>query len=252
MTETAASRVIFSILGVTVRPILNLMMRKEWQGAEKLPRDTGFIVCPNHVTEIDPLVVSHFLFNQRVMPHFLAKASLFKVPVMGSILHTIGQVPVERTTAGANKSLEAARAAIASGGGIIIYPEGTLTRDPALWPMKGHTGAARLALQTKAPVVPMAHWGAQEVFPPYAKRFYLFPRKTSRVLVGEPVDLSEFYGKPITRATLDAATDRILDAITALLAELRQEEPPAQRWDAVARQQKRPGRDLPADGEGAA
>ncbi|WP_026550710.1 lysophospholipid acyltransferase family protein [Arthrobacter sp. Br18] len=252
MTETAASRVIFSILGVVVRPTLNLMMRKEWQGAERLPRNSGFIVCPNHVTEIDPLIVSHYLFNQGVMPRFLAKASLFRVPVMGSLLRTIGQVPVERTTAGANKSLEAARAALASGGGIIIYPEGTLTRDPEMWPMKGHTGAARLALQTKAPVVPMAHWGAHEVFPPYAKRLHLFPRKTSKVTVGEPVDLSEFDGLPITRATLDAATNKILDAITVLLAELRQEKPPAQRWDASAQPQKRTGRDPRAHGEGTA
>ena len=113
------------------------------------------------------------------------------------------------------------------GGAIIIYPEGTLTRDPALWPMKGHTGAARMALESGIPVVPMAHWGAQEVFPRYAKRFYVFPRKTSRLVVGEPVDLSAFAGRPLDKATLTAATNVIMDAITALLAELRGEQPPA-------------------------
>lgn len=242
MGESRGSRVMFTFLASWVRPLMNALMAKEWNGQEHLPRGTGMIVCPNHVTEIDPVVVGHFLYNQGVMPHFLAKASLFKVPVIGGILRTIKQVPVERSSAGANRSLEAAREALADGGGIIIYPEGTLTRDPDMWPMKGRTGAARLALQTGAPVVPLAHWGAHEVFPRYAKRFYLFPRKRSRVLVGEPVDLSDFEGAPLTRTTLDAATERILDAITALLAELRGEQPPAERWDPAQKQPKDLGR----------
>ncbi len=228
---------------------MNLLMGKQWSGTDKLPRDTGFIVCPNHITEIDPLVIAHFLYNNKVMPHFLAKASLFSVPFVGAILRATGQIPVERTSAGANKSLEAAREAVANGGGIIIYPEGTLTRDPDMWPMKGRTGAARLALQTGSPVVPIAHWGAHEVFPRYARRLYLFPRKTSRVVVGDPVDLSEFSGLPITRTTLDAATEKILAAITELVAGLRGEPAPTQRWDPAARNQKPTGRNFESDGD---
>lgn len=226
---------------------MNLLMAKEYSGQEKLPRDTGMIICPNHVTEIDPIVIGHFLFNQGIMPHFLAKASLFGIPVIGSMLRTIQQIPVERSSAGANRSLEAARAALADGGGIIIYPEGTLTRDPDMWPMKGRTGAARLALQTGAPVVPVAHWGAHEVFPRYARRFHLIPRKRSRVLVGEPVDLSDFRGAPLTRSTLDAATERIIDAITELLSELRGQDAPVERWDPAAKHQGRMGRNSEAE-----
>ncbi len=244
MTEPLSSRATFAVLATILRPLMNALMAKKWSGAENLPRDTGFIVCPNHVTEIDPVVIGHFLYNNKVMPHFLAKASLFKVPVFGAALRASLQVPVERTTAGANRSLEVAREAIESGGGIIIYPEGTLTRDPEMWPMKGRTGAARLALQTGAPVVPIAHWGAQEVFPRYAKRLYLFPRKTSRVLVGKPVDLSDFQGGPITRTTLEAATERIMTSLTELVGELRGETPPAQRWDPTAKKQKRTGRNF--------
>lgn len=250
MGESRGSRAMFTFLGLWVRPVMNGLMAKEWRGQEKLPRDTGMIVCPNHVTEIDPVVIAHLLFNQGVMPHFLAKATLFDVPVIGSILRTIKQVPVERTSAGANRSLEAAREALADGGGIIIYPEGTLTRDPDMWPMKGRTGAARLALQTGAPVVPIAHWGAQEVFPRYAKRFYLFPRKRVRVLVGDPVDLSEFRDAPLTKTTLDGATERIVDAITDLLAELRGEQPPAERWDPARKHQKLTGRDFEGSADG--
>jgi 1-acyl-sn-glycerol-3-phosphate acyltransferase len=246
MGETGTSRAAFAVLAGILRPVMNLLMNKQWIDAQKLPRDSGFILCPNHVTEIDPVVVGHFLYNNKVMPHFLAKASLFKVPVLGGALRATRQIPVERTTAGANRSLEAAQQAIADGGGVIVYPEGTLTRDPGMWPMKGRTGAARLALQTGAPVVPMAHWGAHEVFPRYARRLYLFPRKTSRVIVGDPVDLSDFRDRPITRDTLNEATDRILDAVTALLAELRGEQPPAERWDPATKRQKRTGRDFDA------
>lgn len=244
MGESRGSRAMFVFLASWVRPTMNLLMDKEYAGQERLPRNTGMIVCPNHVTEIDPIVIGHFLYNQGVMPHFLAKASLFGVPVIGSILRIIKQIPVERSTTGANRSLEAARAALADDGGIIIYPEGTLTRDPDLWPMKGRTGAARLALQTGAPVVPVAHWGAHEVFPRYAKRFHLIPRKRSRVLVGEPVDLEEFRGAPLTRSTLDAATERILDAITDLLVELRGEPAPTERWDPADKLRKSSGRDV--------
>lgn len=232
----------FRVLAGVLRPLINLLLRKEWSGAENLPRDKGFIVCPNHVTEIDPVVVGHFLYNHRAMPHFLTKQSLFKVPVFGTALRASKQVPVERGGNGAHGSLQVAREALDDGGAIVIYPEGSLTRDPDYWPMTGRTGAARLALQTGAPVVPVAHWGAQELFPRYAKRIYPFPRKTVRVVAGKPVDLSAFEGKPLDKATLTATTDVILDAVTELLEELRGEQAPEERWDTRAKNQTPFGR----------
>lgn len=247
MKESAKSHITFVIIAGIARPLLNLMMNKKWEGTEKLPAG-GFIAAPNHCTEIDPLVVGHMLYNQKRAPHFLAKAGLFKVPVLGSLLHAVKQIPVERSTAGANRSLQLAQEIVAEGGAIVIYPEGTLTRDPGLWPMKGHTGAARLALEGGIPVVPMAHWGAHEVFPRYAKRFHLFPRKTSRILIGDPVDLSRFEGRPLDKATLMEATEVIMAAVTGLLAELRGEQPPAQRWDPAAHKQTKHGRDVERGG----
>ena len=223
------------------RPLLNLMMSKTWEGTEKLPAG-GFIAAPNHCTEIDPLVVGHMLYNKKRAPHFLAKAALFNVPGLGALLRATKQVPVERSTTGANRSLQVAQEIVAEGGAIIIYPEGTLTRDPDLWPMKGHTGAARLALEGDIPVVPIAHWGAHEVFPRYGKSFHLFPRKRSRLVVGDPVDLSAFRGRPLDKATLTEATEVIMDAITGLLAGLRGGQPPAERWDPAKQQQAKHGR----------
>ncbi|KQR82521.1 acyl-phosphate glycerol 3-phosphate acyltransferase [Arthrobacter sp. Leaf337] len=248
MKETAKSRITFVIVAGIVRPVMNLLMNKKWEGLEKLPAG-GFIAAPNHCTEIDPLVIGHMLYNQKRMPHFLAKGGLFKVPVLGAVLRATKQIPVERSTAGANRSLNVAREVVDEGGAIIIYPEGTLTRDPELWPMKGHTGAARMALESGIPVVPMAHWGAHQVFPRYAKRFHLFPRRTSRVIVGDPVDLSAFEGRPLDKATLTAATGVIMEAITGLLATLRSEQPPAERWDPAAHNQSKHGRNIDRGGK---
>jgi 1-acyl-sn-glycerol-3-phosphate acyltransferase len=124
----------------------------------------------------------------------------------------------------------------------VVYPEGTCTRDPDLWPMTGQTGAARLALATGTPVVPVASWGAHELLP-YRKGekgglasslkpgFHPLPRKTIKVIAGPPVDLSKYAGQPLTTATLRAATADIMQAITALVSELRGERAPAEVYD---------------------
>ncbi|MER1996810.1 MAG: lysophospholipid acyltransferase family protein [Arthrobacter sp.] len=242
MSESRKSRITFTLLATVVRPAMNLMMGRSWKGVENLPKGTGFIACPNHVTEIDPLVVGHFFYNQGILPRYLAKASLFKAPVLGAALRATKQVPVQRGGAGAAASLDAAQEVVDAGGALIVYPEGTLTRDPNLWPMKGRTGAARLALQTGAPVIPVAHWGAQDVLPRYGKMLHLFPRKQVRVLVGEPIDLSDLRGIPLTKSVLEEATERIMAALTAEVAVLRGEPAPAVRWDPASKGQKAVGR----------
>jgi 1-acyl-sn-glycerol-3-phosphate acyltransferase len=112
-----------------------------------------------------------------------------------------------------------------------IYPEGTITKDPDLWPMIGKTGAARVALETGCPVIPIAQWGPQEILAPYSKRLRLLPPKTVHVVAGPAVDLTDLRGRPVTAEVLRAASGRIVDAITAQLAELRGELPPPTRYD---------------------
>lgn len=236
------TRMFFALLAGMARSGVNLLMGKEWYGLDRLPLDEGFIVVPNHCTEVDPIVVGHMLYNQNVMPHFLAKDGLFKTPVLGAALRGAHQIPVERSGAGAGKSLVVAQEVLDAGSAVVIYPEGTLTRDPDLWPMKGRTGAARLALATGAKVVPVVHWGAQEVFPRYGKGVKIFPRKKVKVVVGRPVDLSAFAGRSADKATLEAMTDVIMSDITALLETLRGEKAPARRWDPSAHQQSSHGR----------
>ena len=148
------------------------------------------------------------------------------------IIAACGQIPVERGSAQSKDALVAAAHALDHGRAVVIYPEGTITYDPDLWPMKGKTGAARLALTTGCPVVPIGQWGAQELMPGRKPRFpELLPRKTLRVAAGEEILLDDLRPQPVTAATLDEATTRIMDAITVLVAELRDAVPPSHRYD---------------------
>ena len=131
------------------------------QGAADRRRD----LCPNHISNADPLAVGQFLAFSGRWPRFLAKASVFRIPVIGRIIAACGQIPVERGSAQSKDALVAAAQALEQGRALVIYPEGTITYDPDLWPMRGKTGAARLALTTGCPVVPIGQWGAQELMP---------------------------------------------------------------------------------------
>jgi 1-acyl-sn-glycerol-3-phosphate acyltransferase len=149
----------------------------------------------------------------------------------GKIVRSAGQIPVYRLTTDASHAFSAAVEAVNHGECVVVYPEGTLTRDPDLWPMTGKTGAARIALTTGCPVIPIAQWGANHILAPYAKKPRLFPRKTITMKAGDPVDLEDLRSKPLTPEVLREATTRIMDAITALLDDIRDGHPPAVRFD---------------------
>lgn len=212
-------------------PPLNTLMKRDWRGREHLPREGGAIVALNHVSEVDPLAVAHYFYKGHRWPSFMIKDSLFKIPVMGSILLRVGQIPVSRGTAAAAGSLQRAEEALAAGALVVVYPEGSCTRDPDLWPMVAKTGVARLALATGAPVIPLAVFGAQQILPYGGKRPHVFPRKTMRIVAGPPVDLSRYAGAPREPATYRAVTDAVMAEVTALVAELRGEPAPPRPYD---------------------
>jgi len=221
----------FRVVAFILRPPLLAMTKRDWRGVEHMPRDRGFIVASNHMTNIDPLTFAHFLWDNGFTPKILAKASLFKVPVVGKVLLATGQIPVHRNTAAAGESLQSAITAIDDGACVAVFPEGTLTRDPELWPMVGKTGVARLALTTRAPVIPVAQWGPQNLLGRYRKLLKPIPPKKVSVVAGPPVDLDDLYDRPQDNATLREATERVMAAITALLEDLRAEQAPAVRYD---------------------
>jgi 1-acyl-sn-glycerol-3-phosphate acyltransferase len=223
---------------MVVIPVLGVWTRRSWTGLENLPSSGGIIIVSNHISHFDPLVVAHYVYRAGRWPRFLGKASIWKVPVVGYLLTKTLQIPVERGSVEAVKSLDALIDALHQGGAVIIYPEGTTTREPDLWPMRGKTGAARLALVTGAPVIPMATDGAQRVFDPRTKRFSPRPRVPVRVTSGKPVDLSRWAGEAPSRTVLDQMTEAIMLDIRGLVSELRDETPPPLYQPAARRDQK--------------
>ncbi len=217
---------------IILRPLLRLLMKHRWQGKENFPRTGGVILAPNHLSYADWATVALFsyVYGHRY-PVFMIKSAVFEVKVLGPIMFKLGQLPVYRGRGDAGLVLKQAEQALAAGACVIVYPEGTASRDPDLWPMVGKTGAARLGLTTGAPVIPIAHWGAQDILPYGSKNVHLFPRKTVRMAAGPPVDLSAYAGQRLGASTLRAATADIMADITALLAKIRHETPPAVPWD---------------------
>ncbi|MFE2540953.1 lysophospholipid acyltransferase family protein [Actinacidiphila glaucinigra] len=216
----------YRLAAALTRPPLMMVFRRDWRGRHHIPDTGGFIVVMNHNSYLDPVAYGHFQYSTGRVPRFLAKSSLFTDGLVGAMLRRTGQIPVPRGTKDVAVALKAAVDAVNNGEGVVFYPEGTLTRDPDLWPMAGRTGAARVALRTRCPVVPVAQWGAHRVLPPYRKKPRLFPRTPHQVLAGPPLDLSRFYGRAITPALLAEVTEVIMNAITDLLAELRGEPAP--------------------------
>ena len=236
---------LFWPLAVIVIPLVSLLAKIRVRGGEKLPREGAFVLAPNHYSEFDPLIVAVAVWRIGRAPRFMAKESLFHVPVLGWVLRRTGMVPVARTSSAtaAKQTMAQSAELVEHGRGVIVYPEGTLTRDPDLWPMRGKSGAVRLALADGIPLIPMAQWGTQEIMGRYQKGLSLWPlRKPVRVLVGDPVDVADLRGRANEPAALTEATNRLMNAITALLEELREEKAPAERWNPASHGQKETGR----------
>lgn len=239
----------FRFYGSIVVPIMCALSKITVEGAENLPKTGPIVITPNHFSNIDPLVIAYAVYKQRRAPRFLAKSSLFKIPVVGAVLRQTGQIRVERHGSPQKSNpLSEARQIIEQESVVIVYPEGTLTRDPKLWPMRGKTGAVRLATVADLPILPVAHWGTQHLMPRYGK-LRIFPRSKITVKFGEPYrlpNLEESGDLPVSKkkeqAVLYKNTDFVMDKITEILAELRNETPPEVRWDPTIHGQKETGK----------
>ncbi len=229
---------------VVLAPLIRAIMKRDWHGQEHIPRQGGVIIAPNHLSYADWAAVALFVHQGGRYPAFMIKSPVFDVKVIGPFLRKCGQLPVHREQHAALvvKELKDAEQRLRDGECLIVYPEGTASRDPDLWPMVGKTGVARLALVTGAPVIPVAHWGAQVILPYGSKKPDLFPRHLVKLRAGPPVDLSAYTGRPIGREVLRGATAAVMADITALLARLRGEPAPAVPYDlaAVRRAQNTP------------
>ncbi|MGB3257882.1 MAG: lysophospholipid acyltransferase family protein [Ornithinimicrobium sp.] len=222
-----------------IRTPLAMLTTQDWHGGDHLPAHGGFIVAVNHLSEIDPFTVAHFLVDHGCPPMFLAKSSLFEIPVFGRALPKLGQVPVYRGSRRAADALSAAKKAVLDGQCVVIMPEGTLTREPSLWPMKGHTGVGRLALATQAPVIPIGQWGPQDLLAPYARYpSNLLKRPTMGVKAGPAVELSDLYSRAGQASAMAEASNRVMWAVTDQVASLRGEPRPDRLFDRAELQRR--------------
>ncbi len=213
-------------------PIVRLILKVEPKNLEKLPKHGPYILVGNHVTNLDALAVAYFVYVQlKRAPHFLAKESLFRIPVIGKILLAAGQIPVYRSGLRNDTPLKAAHAYLKAGHSIAIFPEGTLTRNPELWPMRGKSGAIRLALETGVPVYPIGQWGSEKILPQYGSKFRPGFWKPVRILVGDEIDLSNFRKRQLNPEELNDATKLVMETVTELVEELRGEKAPLELWD---------------------
>jgi 1-acyl-sn-glycerol-3-phosphate acyltransferase len=234
---------------VVVYPVASLMFRLRYRHADRLPATGPVLLVANHVSILDPLACARLVFDNGRLPHFLAKQSVFK-GFAGTLLRSAGQIPVARFTADAHEALDAAKADLDAGNVVVIYPEGSVTRDPDWWPMQARTGVARLALSTDAVVLPVAQWGPQEVHDYHRKKLRLRFRAPAEYLVGEPVDLSALRaevraGRPLSTELLRQTTDLVMVRVRDQLAELRGIPAPLTFHP-------RPRRELPGDLSGSA
>ncbi len=234
---------------VVIYPVASLMFRLRYRHGERLPARGPVLLVANHVSILDPLACARLVFDNGRLPHFLAKQSVFK-GFAGTLLRSAGQIPVARFSAEAHEALDAAKADLDAGNVVVIYPEGSVTRDPDWWPMQARTGVARLALTTDAVVLPVAQWGPQEVHDYQRKKLRLRFRAPAEYLVGEPIDLSAQRaqvreGRPLSAELLRETTDLIMVRVRDQLAELRGIPAPSTFHP-------RPRRELPGDLSGTA
>ncbi len=199
---------------VLVGPLLKLVFRPHTEGAEHVPDEGAAILASNHLSYADWLFMPLTL-GRRVT--FVAKAEYFTTPgIKGwfqkKFFSGAGQVPIDRSGASAAEgALNSAMKILGSGGLFGIYPEGTRSHDGKLY--RGKTGVARLALETKVPVIPVAVVGTDVVAPP-GKKFGAIVRPVVRF--GKPLDFSRYEGLENDRFILRSITDEIMYEIMRL------------------------------------
>ncbi|MEV7550637.1 lysophospholipid acyltransferase family protein [Amycolatopsis sp. NPDC089917] len=215
----------FSLAINVVWPFLVLFTRFRVRGGEHLPSTGGFLVASNHLSFADPTTVTAYCLAHGRVPRYLAKASLWEAPVVGSVMRSGGHIPVYRGAATASDAYRDAVSAVREGECVVIFPEATFSDHPDGWPMRGKTGIARIALETGVPVIPLANWGTHHLLPSGAALPRAFPRKTVNLTAGPPVDLADLMELPLSREVLEAATERIMAAVTDLLIEIRGSRP---------------------------
>ncbi|MCK9868645.1 lysophospholipid acyltransferase family protein [Nocardiopsis dassonvillei] len=210
----------YGALRQTVSVLARTLCRPTVEGRENVPADGAVLLASNHLSFIDSVIIPLSVTQRRV--RFLAKSDYFegtglKGRMTKTVFSSLGAMPVQRRDArGAMLSLEMMLERLNEGEACVIYPEGTRSRDGRLY--RGRTGVALLAMESKAPVVPVAVAGTQDVQPVGAS----MPRpRPYSIRFGEPLDFSTGYDHLAPGKARREITDRIMDSIHALSGQER-------------------------------
>jgi 1-acyl-sn-glycerol-3-phosphate acyltransferase len=218
-------------------------------------RGRPVLLAANHIGVFDTAVLLAACHRIGVAPRFVINGGLFDTPLIGGLLRRAGHLRVDPLAAGCAVRGTTLLPQLGSGGPVLIYPEGRISADPDLWPDRGQTGLARLALATELPVLPLSQWGAQEVIPAGTPAVRSLPdlvrltivwlhavrlrhRVRFRMHLGPPVDLEGL--RPGRPGDAMRAHARIMLAITAGLVPLRADQPDAPHYGDPTRPQGRP------------
>lgn len=213
----------YRLAELALRPTVALWFNWRFEGLENVPPEGPVIAACNHISYFDPLAHGYMLVKAGRRPRFMAKKELYGTWFMRSLLQGAGQISVERGS-GSAAPLDAARAALKDGECVVIYPEGTITRNPDFTPMQARTGVARLTLASEVPVIPVAVWGSQHVWQRGGARSLRFARPIW-VKAGPPMDFSEFDGRQEDPVALRQVTDAVMDELARLVQDLRSRYP---------------------------
>ncbi|MDQ1534069.1 MAG: 1-acyl-sn-glycerol-3-phosphate acyltransferase [Actinomycetota bacterium] len=195
---------LYWVIKIVLTPILRVFVRIRVEGKEHVPRSGPVILAANHRSFLDSIFIP-LVIRRRVT--FVAKAEYFDDKRVAWFFRGVGQIPIRREGGSASeRALQSATEVLEGGGVFGIYPEGTRTRDGMLH--RGHTGVARLALRTGAPIVPVGLVGTDAVQPVDSKLPRLF--KPVRIRFGEPLDLRHYEGRHDDRLALRDVTDEVM------------------------------------------
>lgn len=195
---------LYWVIKAAVTPLLRLGYRLRIEGKEHLPASGPVILAANHRSFLDSIFIP-LVVRRRVT--FVAKAEYFDDPKSAWFFRAVGQIPIRREGGSASeRALDSAMDVLRSGGVFGIYPEGTRTRDGLMH--RGHTGVARLALRSGAPIVPVGLIGTDAIQPVDSK----LPRLGKRVTIrfGEPLDLEHYAGRHDDHLALRDIADEIM------------------------------------------